>query len=135
MFYDLVSMKRNPDAEAMGKTLGFGKIFFLEDLEKLGVVEGKNEGTNRRVVEEKKTKIIMNPQQEERNDRLHYRSSGLNQVICGLAHERNIAIAMSLDQLQDAKTMGRAMQNIRLCRKYKVKMLFCSGATSVYGMR
>ncbi len=135
MFYDLVAMKRSVEAEAMGKRLGFQRVLFLEDMQAVMVVDGKNEMVNRRAVEDGKTNLLLNPHQGQTADALHFRRSGVNHIVCALAHENNVAFVFTLDHVLTSLEMGRVMQNIRLCRKYKVKMFMFSNAKTIYEMR
>jgi len=77
----------------------------------------------------------------EDKDHTHYRRSGLNQVLCKLATQKNVAIGFSLHTLltsegrKRAMIMGRIMQNIIFLRKYKTNVKIASFATSPYEMR
>jgi len=77
----------------------------------------------------------------EDKDHTHYRRSGLNQVLCKLATQKNVAIGFSLHTLltldgrKRAMIMGRIMQNITFLRKYKTTMKIASFATTPYEMR
>ncbi len=135
MIVDVVAMKRSAEAEALGKKLGFQKILFSEDLQSITCVEGKNEIVNRRAVEDKKTQILLNPHQGQTADALHFRRSGVNHIVCALAYKNNVTFAFTLDHVQSPQEMGRVMQNIKLCRKYKVGMLFYSNAKTIDDMR
>jgi len=74
-------------------------------------------------------------------DKMHYRDSGLNQVLCRLAAQKGVAIGfsfadvLSVQGAQRAVLLGRMMQNIRLCRKFKVAVRLGSFASSPKGMR
>ncbi len=74
-------------------------------------------------------------------DKMHYREGGLNQVLCELAHEKGVTIGFSLASLlqaspaQRALLFGRIVQNVELCRKYKVAMRIGSFAASPFGLR
>jgi len=77
----------------------------------------------------------------EDKDHTHYRRSGLNQVLCKLATQKNVAIGLSLHTLlsvegrKRAMIMGRIMQNIIFLRKYKTNVKIASFATNPYEMR
>ena len=72
-------------------------------------------------------------------DSMHFRHSGLNQVLCKLAESKKTIIAISLKQINDSKEksklLGRIIQNIRLCRKYKVTQAIVSFAQHPYEMK
>lgn len=93
----------------------------------LVIVEGGDDKINRAVLENKKVDILLSPEKEKERDFTHYRNSGLNQVLCRLAKKNDIAIGFNLNDVLNAKEkyniLGRMMQNVRLCRKYKVKMV------------
>ena len=95
------------------------------------IVEGGNDKINRAALENKKVNILLGPEKGKKRDHTHYRNSGLNQVLCKLANKNNIAIGFDFNDVLYAKErykleryiiLGRMMQNVRFCRKYKVKM-------------
>ena len=69
-----------------------------------------------------------------RTDHLHYRRSGLNQVSCALARDKEVHIGISLRMLltsrgwRRAKLLGRISQNLRFCRKFGTQMAIASFA-------
>lgn len=91
------------------------------------IVEGYSDSVNRIALENKNVNILLSPEKGRDRDFTHFRNSGLNQVLCNLAHKNGIAIGFDINEVLNAKdqanVLGRMMQNIRLCRKYKVKML------------
>src|SRR3989344_7408011 len=101
------------------------EIKFFKDLR---IVEGGSEEKNRKAVEDKSTDILLSPERNAQNDKLSSRNSGLNQVLCKLAHDNKIAIGFSFSEILKSKErsvlIGRIMQNIKLCRKYKVRIVF-----------
>lgn len=94
---------------------------------------------NRHVIESKKTQAIFNLENQKREDFIHHRAAGLNQVLCKLAKEKNIIIGFSfrsiLNSKERYKVIGRMVQNIKLCKKYKTDMVFASYAKKPYEMR
>jgi len=95
------------------------------------IVEGGSDKINRAALENKKVDILLGPERGRKKDHTHYRNSGLNQVLCKLANKNNIAIGFDFNDVLYAKErynleryiiLGRMMQNVRFCRKYKVKM-------------
>lgn len=135
MFCDLVLIGRDEDLENFARKLGFNKLIFKEDFDKLGIVISKDYDTNRRLIERKKIKILVDVHMNNFKDNLHFRSSGLNQVICKLMNKNNVALGISLASIENGLMLGRIKQNIKLCRKYKVKMKFFSFAKGKYEMR
>src|SRR3989344_3036499 len=94
MYCDFVLMKIDSDVESFANKLGFSKLYFLSDFDKLGLFESKDYDTNRKLVESKKINSLVNP-----------------------------------------VMFGRVKQNIKLCRKYKVKILFFTFAKSKYELK
>lgn len=132
--YDLTLIKTNKEeVKALGKKFGFSDIFFIdkENIKKiseirprkLNIVIGGSDEINRKVLSNPNTTILLNPEPNIRNSLTH-KNSGLNHVLCKIAHKNKITIAFSADRLNDINITGKIMQNIRLCRKYKINMLF-----------
>lgn len=103
------------------------------------IAEGSNNA--RQFIEEKKVDILYNLEENSRKDFIHHRSSGLNQVLCKLAHENKIIVAFSLNKIIESSgknraiLLGRIKQNIMLCRKYKVPTIIASFAKNPWQMR
>ncbi len=99
----------------------------INKTEGLVIVEGGNDKINRAALENKKVDVLLGPEKGRDRDFTHYRNSGLNQVLCKLAKKNNIAIGFDFNDIlvsmEKGKILGRMMQNVKLCRKYKVKML------------
>ncbi len=116
--------------------LGFHKVL---NIKQFTVVEGISEEKNRKAVENKQVDILVAPERAGKKDRLNQRDSSLNQVLCKLAHEKDVAIGFSFSDVLNAKqravVLGRMMQNVRLCRKYKVRMVLASFAKDPADMR
>jgi hypothetical protein len=77
----------------------------------------------------------------EEKEHTHYRKSGLNQVLCKIAADKKVAIGFSFTTILNsygqkrAQLLGRIMQNITFCQKYKTPMKIASFATNPYEMR
>ena len=87
------------------------------------VVVGGNEIINRKALETRNVNLLLDPEPDE-EDFMHFRNSGLNQVLVKLAKKNNVGIGFSINNLQKNKIdlLGKIMQNIMLCNKYKVKV-------------
>ena len=100
------------------------------EAEGLVVVEGGDDKINRACVENNKVDILLSPEKGRKDDSVYFRNSGLNHILCKLANKNQVAIGFNFDDLEESKDreilIGRIMQNIRLCRKYKVDMVFDS---------
>lgn len=120
--------------------LGFDEIVHYKNLNI--VKASSSEERNRKILSNLKIDIIYGFEEQEKKDSLHFRSSGLNQVILKLAQQNKIAIGFNfstllncVDNFQRALLIGRIKQNVKFCRKYKVKMVVASFAKSRYEMR
>ena len=108
-------------------------------LSKLLVVKSSDKG--RFFIESKKIKLIYGFEEVQRGDSLHQRTSWLNHTICEIANKNSVSIGFSYSSLfnknghESSLLMGRMMQNISLCRKYKVKTIIASFSENPFGMR
>ena len=99
----------------------------------------KSSENDRSFIERKKINMIYGFEETNKKDFLHQRASGLNHIICKLANKNNVAIGFSYSSLfnknNQVLVMGRMMQNIALCRKYKVKTAICSFSNNPFHLR
>ena len=101
----------------------------------------KSSENDRLIIESGKIKIIYGFEDLQRKDHLHQRASGLNHVLCDLARKNNVSIGFSYSSLLSknkilaAISMGRMLQNIRLCQKFKTKTNIGSFSSHPYSMR
>lgn len=99
------------------------------------IVRGRDDNFNREVLASKKIDILLDPHLGDRRDKLNQRDSGLNQVLCEIAKENKIAIGFSFNSLLNSyslwRVLGRVIQNIKLCRKYRVEMVILPGERSL----
>ena len=113
----------------------------LDPLSKADFRLAKANENTRRILENASADIIFGFESLERKDSLHYRRSGLNQVLCEFARKNKIHIGIPFSDLLNSNEVyrsvmkGRIAQNIMLCRKYKVSMVAASFASSPYEMR
>ena len=91
----------------------------------------------RKFFENKSTDLIYGLELLKEKDFIHFRRSNLNQVLCKLAVTNKILIAFSFSDILKGNyiTLGRIKQNIRLCKKYKIKTVIASFAEKPYEMR
>jgi len=93
----------------------------------------------RKALENKNTDVLLDPYHYIKKDSLHFRNSGLNQVVCKIAKKNKIIIAFSFSNILKSKNrnkiLERIKQNIKLCRKYKVPMIIASFAENEYELR
>lgn len=99
----------------------------------------KSSNNDREIIEKSKADIIFSFEETSRKDFIHQRASGLNHILCKLAKENNVAIGFSLSLILNAENkhlvLGRIKQNIRLCKKFKVRTVIASFAEKPYDMR
>ena len=128
--FDIVT-KKDPELITSAKQLGYSEIFTLSDF---NVAIGGWE-KNRVILTDKNIEVLLNPHSGVKKDNLHFRQGGLNQVLCKLANKNNIIIAFSLDALRNKNDLGRVMANIKLCKKFNVKVLIISLAKTKFELR
>lgn len=99
-------------------------------------VFGRDNVFNRRALETLKIDFLISPEREDfdkkfkRKDTLKQRDSGLNHILARIAKEKNISIVIDFygvkemkDIKQKAVRLARVIQNIKICRKAKCKIL------------
>lgn len=105
------------------------------------IVIYKSIGNDRHAIEKSKANVVFDLETIATKDSMHHRNSGLNQILCKLANKNNVMIGFSFSTILNEERMirsqilGRLMQNIRLCRKYKVKTVIASFAEKPYDLR
>ncbi len=101
----------------------------------------KSSDKDRFLIETKKVNMIYGFEELQKRDHMHQRASGLNQTICELAGKNAVAIGIAYGSLinknaQDGPLLiGRIIQNIMMCQKYKVKLVVGSLTNNPYAMR
>ncbi len=99
----------------------------------------KSSENDREIIESGKADIVFSFGEDTRRDFIHQRASGLNHVLCKFAKENKVAIGFSFNSILRARNrsqlMGRISQNIKLCRKYKVKTTTASFSENPFEMR
>ena len=135
MYTDLILMDKTADLEALAKSLSFSRIFFKDDFKKLKIEKAININKNRELIEYKRIRILLNPQDNNSKDTLKEKSIGLNHIILELARKNKIMIGLSLDQFSNIQSLGRITAIIQLCRKYKVKICVFSLAKAQHELK
>ena len=99
----------------------------------------KSSEKDRLFIESKKIRIIYGFEESGKKDFMHQRASGLNHILCELAKGNNVSVGFSYSSIISSKNpaliMGRMMQNISLCRKYKVDTLIASFSSNPFELR
>jgi RNase P/RNase MRP subunit p30 len=113
--------------------------------------KGGTADTNRQLVEKKGVTGIILDHSHNKKDRLYERDSGLNQVICKLAKQKNVTFIIDINELfvddlkLRAEILGRIIQNLRLINKFgnslkivtpkNISSLSASSLLSVLGLK
>jgi len=94
------------------------------------LVQAQSQEFNRKIVENKNVNILMDPHLHNRKDNLKQRDSGLNEILCKIATKNNIKIGININKLKNqkpktkARILARIIQNIKLCKRTKTKIVF-----------
>ncbi len=135
---DVVKCVADKNVKEQGKVLGFSDVLCGKCVK---ISEGGTEEQNRKYVSDAQNDILMNPELKSLGDKIHYRKSGLNQVLAKLATKNDVAIGFGFSfvlnskSVERAKMIGRMKQNVRICKKAGAKMVVCSYGGNVKEMR
>ena len=105
------------------------------------VVEAGDDGINKNLFENKKVDILVGLERNRERDFMKSRDSGLNQTLCKLANKNKIVIGFNFSDvlnsngIERSNLLGKMMQNARLCKKYKVKIIVGSFASKWQELR
>ncbi len=90
---------------------------------RMTIAKATSEQKLRFLVEKTKISLVYGMEYLNKGDHLHFRKSGLNQVICQIAKRNNIIFGFSFaDWLQkkSPQVLGKLRQNLLFSRKYKI---------------
>ena len=96
--------------------------------EKPLIILAQNDEFNRKLLEYGKFDILLSPESGQRARTLRNIDSGLNHVLAHIAAKNKIAIGIDMEELnklpkkEQALRLERIIQNIKICRKAKVKI-------------
>lgn len=161
MAVNIVLMKESKKLLDLSKQLGFSKTLFLDkDLvlvkgsNKKDILkatrEGKKKGSLvavrieseeilRFVLEKTEADLVFGQELMISKDSVHFRRGGLDQVVCKIAAKRGKTIGFSFRDLliseDKSKLMGRMMFNLKLCKKYRVKVVFSNFSENEWELR
>lgn len=139
--------------EGLGGDFGSSKLVSLiegktkkELLSNLKINKGKttvyralSEEMLRFALERTDVDIVLGMEGIHYKDHTHYPRGGLDQITSKIAAAKGKTIGFSFADILRSKDrgrlLGRMMLNIRLCKKYNVKMVFSSFASSKSEMR
>ncbi len=154
-------MKKSPELVVFSNSLGFEKTFFLgeqfilleskskkELLKKtleakqkglLVVYRVQDEELLRFALEKTPVDVILGIENIHAKDSMHYVRGGLDQILCKIAAEQGKLIGFSFAELlnsaRPANWLRRVKANVKLCQKYKVKLLFSTFAAAKMELR
>jgi RNase P/RNase MRP subunit p30 len=101
-----------------------------ENKEKTIIFTSNDDELNRKLLEKLDIDVLI-INLSNRKDFQKQRNSGFNQVLAKLAKKKNITIGINLDEIINTKNLkeksellARIKQNIMLCNKNKLKMIF-----------
>ena len=120
------------------KEFGFSKLVKVKEIRSL---EGKDDDSIRKALENKDTDLVYGVEKFRAKDKMNQKDSGLNHVLCKLANKNKIKIGFSFSDVLNSegskrsKILGRMIQNVELCNKYKVDMVVGSFAKNEYELR
>lgn len=95
----------------------------------------------RQWLENRKTDLVYGVESSSERDSITQTKSGLNHILCSIAKEKGKIIGFDFSSILQAAgnkrtvIIARIMQNIRLCRKYRVETAIASFAHSPMHMR
>jgi len=108
-------------------------------IQDLVIVEARDSEEARKAAENKNVNIILGIESSSHRDKMHFRDSGLNQATCAFCKANNIAVAIPIAEIINSprrnELIGRVMQNIKLYRKYKIRVVAASFAKNKHEQR
>ncbi len=118
------------------------QIMIAEKKGFLSLVVAHSAAFNRFILEKTAATALVDAEFVNKTDHLHFRRSGLDQVLCRLAARNKKAFFFSFSHLLESKDwsvlLGRVMQNISFCQKYRVPygmVSFAHDPLEMKGMR
>jgi RNase P/RNase MRP subunit p30 len=107
----------------------------------LVIVDGRTEDAARGASESWDVDLIVNPEMNEERDLIDQWNSGLDHVMSSFMAERGIGYCINAGNIRHSnglrrvRLLGRIGQNIRLARKYGVRIVLTSGARNDLDVR
>jgi RNase P/RNase MRP subunit p30 len=108
---------------------------------KFVIADSNDEQTVRFIMEQKWIHFFTDIETSTGRDHTHYRRSNFNQVLAKLAKETRKTYLVDFSNLLKVQgrkrslLIGRIMQNIKICDKYKVPVSIATFATNKYDLR
>ncbi len=153
-----ILMKYSKEIEDLSASLGFTRTLFLdrdfvlietdkkkELLDKSNktklakVFLAKSEEMLRFALEKSKVDIVLGAEDINPKESLHFIRGGLDQITCKIAYDNDKTIGFSFSSILNSKSREKLLRrisfNAKLCKKYKVQMLFSSFAKNKEELR
>ena len=111
------------------KDFSRARDFIRKNKDKKIIFSGDDDELNRKILEKEKINVLL-LNQSGRKDRQKQRESGFDHVMAKLAKKNNVAIGINLEEIigshgkKKAEILARIQQNIKLCNKNNLKMIF-----------
>ncbi len=140
---NIILLKKTKELEDLCRDFGFKKTFFLDDVKvieaktnkdllkkysQFTIVKPATEDLLRFALEKSKVNLVYGMESIHPKDSVHYVRGGLDQITCKIAADKGKIIGFSfsdvLNTKNSAKLLGRMRANLKLCKKYDVKVLF-----------
>ncbi|MFA6461520.1 MAG: hypothetical protein WCV90_04575 [Candidatus Woesearchaeota archaeon] len=153
-------MKPEAGLEQLSKELGFTNALFLDrDIvlikgtpreilnisrdahtkKRITLYEAETEEQLRFVLESTSVDLVMGMEKLFGKDSTHYPKAGMDQVLMKIAASKGKTLCFSFSDLLNSgkrpKLMHRVAFNLRLCKKYKVKVLFSNFSRDKWEIR
>ena len=112
------------------------KIYKVHDNKELAIAKGSE--SSRDVIARLQPDVVYDLELSRSKDFAKYRNSGLDKATCQFAAKNNTIVTFSFSNLlnsENPKLLGRMVQNIKMCKKYKVKTAVASLTTNPLEMR
>ena len=112
------------------KTFSEARSLISKAKEKI-IFSSNDDDLIRQILEKEKISVLL-LNQKQRKPKVKQEDSGLNHILAKLAKEKNIAIGINLDEIlsskgkEKAEILSKVKQNIKLCSKAKLRMIFIS---------
>lgn len=106
------------------------KQLIKKSTEKPLIVEAQDDAFNRSLLEYGKFDVLLSPEIDKKRSSVRQENSGFNHVLAKIASKNNIAIGINLEEIsklpkkEKAERIAKLMQNIKIARKTKTKIVF-----------
>ena len=108
---------------------------------KSSLIVVKSSEQDRFFIEGKKISLIYGFEEIGKKDFMHQRASGINHIMCDILKKNNITVGFpysslfNKNEIASSILIGRMMQNIKLCEKYKVKAAIGAFSENPFDLR